>query len=102
MLMKTITNISSNGIDYIDDEGEQQFIDFESCHKNDIDARSTDQLRAFYKRLKRVAIRLTFREPPAIEFFTVPRTHFEFSTREKIWEVVRTIKEAGWRIGDGE
>ena len=65
-------------------------------------SRFTDDDKTFYEKLKRVGIRLTFRVPPAIEFYTIPRIYFEFSTREELWEIVKRIEQLGWRIGDGE
>lgn len=107
--MEEITSITSDGITYIDDEGNQQFIDFESCHQNyvmDTEKRrgliSPEEQKELYEKHKNVGIRLTFRVPPAIEFYTLPRTHLEFPTRERLYEVAYKIEKAGWRIRDGE
>lgn len=107
--MKEITSITSDGISYSDDEGNLQYIDFKSCHQNFlIDEEKTwgsdytEDRKEFYQASKYVGIRLTFRVPPAIEFYTVPRTNLEFPTRERLYEVAYKIKKAGWRTRDGE
>ena len=107
--MKEITSVIPNGINYVDEEGNQQFIDFESCHQNnlmDVEKRwgsqYTDEAREFWQRAKYVGIRFTLSDPPAIEFYTVPRIRFEFSTRDRLYEILTGIKKAGWRTNDGE
>ena len=107
--MKEITNVTSDGVTYIDEEGNQQFIDFESCHQNNLRAKEqrmgsnyTDEEKEFWQKAKYVGVRFALSDPPAIEFYTVPRIHFEFPTRESLTEVLMGIKKAGWRTNDGE
>lgn len=107
--MKEITNITPGGVHYIDEDGNPQFIDFETCQQNNIlDIKAnrgdqwTDNDKVFWQKAKYVGLRVTFRQPPAIEFYTKPRIYFEFSTRVDVWKVVSKIKEVGWRINDGE
>jgi hypothetical protein len=104
--MKEITSVTPTGIHYIDEEGNSQFIDFETCLQNymmrwerpDI----TDEDRAFWQEAKYVGVRLSFREPRLIEFYTEPRIYFEFPTKDDFYEVLSMIKKAGWRTNDGE
>ncbi len=107
--MKEITNIIHKGVHYVDDDGNPQFIDFETCQQNNVLAKKawretvwTDDDEVFWQKTKYVGLRVTFREPPAIEFYTKPRTFFEFQTRDDLWEIVSKIKEVGWRINDGD
>jgi hypothetical protein len=107
--MKEITNITPNGIHYIDDEGNPQFLDFETCYQNflmDEQKRMgspyIEERKEFYKKRKTVGTRYIFGSPPSIEFYTVPPTIFEFPTPENLGEVDYMIKKAGWRTRDGE
>jgi hypothetical protein len=107
--LKEITNISSEGITYLDEEGNSQFFDFETCSQNYVmrmekirGSGFTDEDRAFWRKGKFVGVRLTFRQAPAIEFYTEPRIYFEFPTSDDVWKVASRIKEAGWRSSDGE
>jgi len=107
--MKEITNITSDGINYVDEEGNQQFIDFESCSQNYVmrmekirGSSFTDEDRAFWQRGKFVGLRVTFRQPPALELYTEPRIYFEFPTSDDVWKVASMIKKVGWKTNDGE
>ena len=107
--MKEITNITSDGINYVDEEGNQQFIDFQSCHQNNLMDREkrlggkyTDEEREFWQRAKYVGVRFALSDPPTIEFYTVSRIRFEFPTKDRLYEVLVGIKKAGWRTNDGE
>lgn len=107
--VKEIVNVTSNGVNYLDEEGKQKFIDFETCSQNYVmrmkksqGSSFTDEDIAFWQRGKFVGVRGTFRQPPAIEFYTEPRIYFEFPTVNDVWKVVSRIKEAGWRTNDGE
>ncbi len=107
--MKQITDVTPDGAHYIDDEGNEQFIDFATCQQNNIDSiaesmgsRFTNERRAFYQQAKYVGRRYALSDPPALYFYTVPFTVFEFSTRNELSEVLVAIKQAGWRTNDGE
>ena len=103
--MKEITNITPNSIHYIDEENNTQLIDFESCHQNYVKrmgSRYTDERKEFYQASKYVGVRYAFSDPPAIVFYTVQPTTFEFPTRERLGEIAYRVKKAGWRTNDGE
>ena len=107
--MKEIVEVTLNGINYLDEEGNQKFIDFESCHQNNLmdikkrlDSQYIDEKKEFWEKAKYVGVRFALSDPPAIEFYTVPRIHFVFSTRVSLYEVLVAIKKAGWRTNDGE
>jgi len=109
-MMKQITNISSKGITYTDEDNNSQFIDFEVCSQNFVKNmenrlganKFTDQDREFWQKAKYVGLRVTFRQPPAIEFYTTPRIYFEFPTADDVRRVAYMIKKVGWRTNDGE
>jgi hypothetical protein len=104
--MKEITNVTSEGLTYIDDEGNPRFIDFETCLQNYMVRWEkdgiTDEAKAFWRKVKNVGIRFSFREPPLIVFYTEPRVYFEFPTKADFYKVLSMIKRAGWRTNDGE
>jgi hypothetical protein len=107
--MKEIIEITQDGIDYIDDDGNRQFISFEVCFQNNlkkvgkhIGLRSPEQRRKLYERMRYVGVRYTFEEPPSIQFYTEPPTRFEFATLESLYEIAYKVKKAGWRTNDGE
>lgn len=106
--MKEITGISSEGIIYIDENDNEQFIDFAICSKNyvmnwadSVGFEDNEAQEEFSKRHKYVGFRVTFTSP-AIVFYTNPRIRFEFPTVEKFYEVAYAIKKAGWRTNDGD
>ncbi len=107
--MKEITNVTSDGVHYIDEAGNPQFIDFVTCLQNYIKRLEkshgsdiTDEDRAFWQEAKYVGVRVTFREPPIIEFYTEPRIYFEFPIKDDLYKVASMIKKAGWRTNDGD
>ncbi len=77
-----ILNISHKGLEYIDDEGNQNSIDFAVCRRNWV--RYVNESGEFgTANLSEndslcVAWRDISHRPPYIEFFTEPRTRFEF------------------------
>jgi spore coat polysaccharide biosynthesis predicted glycosyltransferase SpsG len=108
-IMNEITNITPDGIAYIDEEGNQQFIDFDSCHRNNLkDIEKSlgsiyaDEEKEFWESAKYVGVRYALSDPPAVVFYTIPPIKFEFPTRESLSEVLVKVKKAGWRTNDGE
>jgi hypothetical protein len=106
---KDITSITPQGVTYIDAAGQQQFIDFKTCHKNQMawmertsGAEYTDERSEFYQQAKYVGRRYALSDPPALEFYTIPRIMFEFPTRDDLSDVLVQIKKAGWRTNDGD
>lgn len=88
--MKEIVEVTLNGINYLMDI------------KKRLGSQYTDEKKEFWENAKYVGIRFALSDPPAIEFYTVPRIHFVFSTRDSLYEVLVAIKKAGWRTNDGE
>jgi hypothetical protein len=107
--MRKITNITSAGVTYTDEEGNEQFIDFEVClqnyiktHEKYLGDRVTDEDREFWQKAKYVGVRYALSTPPSVAFYLIPPIHFEFLTREGLDEILIGIKRAGWRTNDGE
>jgi hypothetical protein len=114
-----IREITSQGIRYMDADGEEQFIDFAACYDNYVKERLSPERWALYKELnpkadndwdhyveriksdKEVAQRnILSSRFPYIEFYTQPPTRFKFASEEAYREVRQAIEEAGWRTGD--
>lgn len=107
--MKQITQITLEGVHYLDEDGNSQFIEFAICQQNNIEniknsmgSRWTEEREAFHLEAKYVGVRFALSDPPALEFYTAPRIYFEFPTRESLSKVLYDIKKAGWRTNDGE
>lgn len=112
-----IQRVTQEGLYYLDDEGGERFINFAECYKTGIAQYRqflidylpalTDQEREErvkdYKRAMKVADR-NF-DPgdtlPYIEFYTDPRTYFEFATLDKFYEVRFLIdRKTRWKTRD--
>lgn len=107
--MKEIINITPDGVHYVDDDGNPQFIDFATCQQNNIEdmkksmgSRWTDDEEAFWQSAKYVGVRYAFHDPQIIGFYTKPFIQFEFPTSESYVKALSDIKKAGWRTNDGE
>jgi hypothetical protein len=105
---KQIKNVTREGIDYIDDEGTFQHLDFQSCYDNWYMLQSSrtdpyydERSRQIAKEWKCVGHRDRYASPPYIEFFTNPLIRFEFNSPEEgFHELRRKVEKAGWRISD--
>ena len=107
--MREITKITPDGVHYIDDEDNSQFIDFATCQQNNImnlkksmGSRWTEKDEDFYQRAKYVGVRYALSDPPHLAFYTKQLIMFEFPTRESLGKVLYGVKKAGWRTNDGE
>lgn len=117
MHSENIIEVTSEGIRYLDENREEQFIDFAECYQRYLDGlndpehikgfkeanptRSDEELEAnlnYCRSLKKVADRdFTV---PYIEFYTQPRIRFNFPNRDEYDEVIWGIRKAGWRTYD--
>lgn len=117
-----IKRVTNEGLFYLDDHDEEQFIDFALCHRNHIESHSTPEALQFAKTAnnmtddalrehivdlndwKVVANRNFDGYPdslnPYIEFYTQPPIRFNFQTREEFELIRRAIHKAGWRTFD--
>lgn len=114
---KNIIEITSEGLTYLDENGERQFIDFADCYQRYLDrwndpvhlkrfkegnpTRSDEELEASLKRIR------AYKEVggrdfsvPYIEFYTEPPTRFYFSNLDEFYKVQYLLKKAGWRTFD--
>jgi hypothetical protein len=107
--MKIITNITPEGITYLDDNNNQQFIDFEICHQNNLRYHQkrlgedyTEEQREFWEKSKFIALRYALSQPPSLLFYTIPSIEIHFPSKSRLYDVVVYMKKMGWRTHDGE
>jgi hypothetical protein len=105
---KQIRNVTHEGIDYLDEQGNPQWVDFQHCYDNwfhhqslrtdpDYDERNKEIARTW----KCVGQRNICGTPPYIEFFTDPVTRFEFNSPDKGFHELRyRVHKTGWRTSD--
>lgn len=105
--MKEIIEITSNGIGYVDEDGNAHFVDFEICYRNflknrqkQMEPRYDDELKRLDREWKSVGYRRI--SGPYIEFFTIPPTRFDFSSVGKFSEIAHKVRKAGWATIDGD
>jgi len=94
-----ILSITSDGLVYLDDQ-EEKFIDFKTCRRNWVqyvnhsgDFKTTGLSE---RDTTCVAWRDFFSKPPYIEFFTQPRTRFEFFAPPTFFERLLGRPARGW------
>ena len=115
---KQIKDITPEGITYLDDNGNEQFIDFAVCYANfvkevtspehwEIIKKSNnytdeawDNYRQGIERWKRVGQRDFVAHPPYIEFLSDPIIRFEFETMDEFYQVEGRVRKLGWRTMD--
>jgi hypothetical protein len=114
---KRISRIDQQGLCYIDEQGNECFIDFETCRRNWVIYVNTSGefvgKNISLRDTNCVGWRSIVGKPPNIEFFSEPRTRFEFSL--KLWERIlglnkrfykdfhqlqKQIIDAGWTTMD--
>ncbi len=93
-----IVELRDDGIVYIDDEGVQQFIDFEACYQRYIVMVRQIQGREPISGWKEIARRDIINR--FVTFHTEPPTRFDFSTEEAWQEVVDHVYKIGWHTFD--
>jgi hypothetical protein len=119
---KQIRKVTPEGVVYLDENGDEQFIDFAACYKNYFTRRTspeewevikkvnnkTDVDWEWYvervKRWREVGGRQILTPPladgPYIEFHTEPSTRFKFETEQEFQKVRNAIGRTGWKTGD--
>ncbi len=104
--MKKVESIFDEGLEYIDDSGNKQWIDFNACYNEYLRQREalgelyTAERREIDKKWRRIGNRDLSASPPFIEFFTQPVTRFNFDSDDEFHKVRFQIKKAGWRTFD--
>lgn len=108
--MKNLKDITSEGIAYINEAGEDCFVDFKKCNEGWIEYRikteklADDVIKEVKKRDKCVGQRNSCSDPRFIEFFTYPKfTRFAFKESEQCPNPEKSFSEfknkiilAGW------
>jgi hypothetical protein len=109
--MKHITQITEQGLYYIDETGQTLFIDFDACYRKWYGRQLAkmdnwkEVVRLFNNAMrgwKEIGERNSIWEPPYITFYTEPEVTFEFETADQMLEIVYTIArfQCGWGIFD--
>lgn len=114
--------LTAQGISYLDDEDDEQFIDFQQCYENHLADMASDSVWQVVKELnkktdvyrdeyiqrlrnaKQIGDRniLTFpwEDGPYIEFYTIPPIRFKFGSVDEWSTILNGIRRAGWRTFD--
>ncbi len=104
-----IKKVTSKGIYYVNQFGEDSFLDFKECNKNWLKYKARqenlgdEQISFLRKEDTTVGQRYVTNESSFIEFFTKPFTKFEFKCPdqiEKFDELVILIFKYGWKTID--
>ncbi len=105
--MGQITSVTMTGINYVDDGGNPQFIDFETCYQNflmdqrrRLGSQYMDAHKEFYDWYKSIGFRSAF--TMRLWFYADPPVEFEIPTEDSFWQILMGIKKAGFRTTDGE
>ena len=87
-MVKHIKNITHAGIDYIDEDGNPRFVDFQVCYDEWFAALSeARKATAIKHKFKCVGNRNILAVPPYVEFFTQPITRFEFTSEDGYYDL---------------
>jgi hypothetical protein len=115
---KNIIEITSEGLLYLNENEETQFINFEDCYQRYLDrwndpdnvrrfregnpTRSDEELDASLERI-RAKKEVGWRDfsVPYIRFYTEPPIRFDFSDITEFHSVEGLVRKAGWRTFDG-
>jgi hypothetical protein len=117
---KQIQEVTAEGIRYVDDSGNEQFIDFEACYQNYVRRRTSAEHWEGFKQLnhltdadwddhvewvkshKLVGARniLGCGGSPFLEFYTEPPTRFEFTVLDEFHRVCYLMRKVGWHTND--
>lgn len=111
--MNIIKDITLEGINYIDSNGVEGFIDFKQCNENWIQYRkrkenlSDENVNEIRKKDRCIGQRDACASTPFIELFTKPFTRFEFVKSDEYPDPIEAFKKlkesimnAGWTTLD--
>jgi hypothetical protein len=109
--MKHITQITEQGLHYIDETGQTLFIDFDACYRNWYGRQMAqaevwwDVVRLFNHAMhgwKEIGQSNSMWTTAYLTFYTEPEVTFEFETADEMLEVRNTIfqLDCGWGIFD--
>ena len=103
-----IRSVTTEGVEFVDELGNTQFIDFSMCYQNYLKREIRAQIPYVTEGQKRpntilkyVGQRDVCGNPPYIELFTDPLTRFEFNSSDQgFYEFEQRIRRAGWKTLD--
>jgi hypothetical protein len=113
-----IKHITPEGITYLDDEGNEQFIDFAACYANYVKQKTSPEywerikqlnnftdadweryvqrIKSFKEIGNRNVLEMPWADGPYIEFHTDPPIRFKFDTQEEYRKVISAIRHTDW------
>lgn len=95
-----IKNLTEAGLEYIDENGDTQFIDFKSCAKNSLDLLNLHTSTSQFIGKRNILGTFWGTTPCYMEFFTLPLTRIVFKNTEIFGKWRWQIKQTGWLIHD--
>ena len=119
---KQIKDVTPEGITYLDNDGNEQFIDFAQCHTNYVQKKTSPEYWEKMKQLnnwtdanwesyieevkgwkeigKRNILEMPWGDGPYIEFHTEPSIRFKFASKEEYGKVMTAIMQTEWKTFD--
>jgi hypothetical protein len=122
---KRIQSITADGLVYLNDSGDEEFIDFSACYSyyfkratspeyierlKDLNPQTQwddERVKKYVERRtkwREIALRNIIGDPwgtaPYLEFYTEPCIRFEFATEDEYRETRYLIEQYGWRTHD--
>lgn len=119
---KQIREITAKGLLYVDDNGEEQFIEFSDCYDNHLSrytnperleiikqvnnfddeqlAKSIERKKQYKAIGDRQILSPPWGDGPYIEFYTDPPLRFNFDSEDEFSEVRSEIENGGWTTYD--
>lgn len=104
-----VTSVSQRRVEYLDEAGQERFIDLEQCarnwvryyHEHEQDFVWVDSAESAATWNSRcVGQRGALDDPPWVEFMNERRTRFEFASCEAISALLGPLSKAGWHTFD--
>lgn len=90
-----IVRITAERLDYIDMAGRSRSLDLRLCHQNWMKRHETISKEPW------VGERGVLDGPPWVEFLGERTVRFEFESTDALADVLRPLRELGWRTRDG-
>lgn len=113
---KQIQNITESRLTYLDEKGEENFIDFMTCHKNflikqlssetlkqvkELNCMNDEELLEYilkFREWREVGTRdMTIR---TVMFHTLPQIQFKFETTESFYNFIGVLAKSDWKTFD--
>jgi hypothetical protein len=119
---KQIREVTSDGIRYVDDQGEERFIDFAVCYQNYVKKRTSPEYWETHKQVNNLTdadwdrhvervmkwkeigrsqpLEPPWSDGPFVEFHTEPSTRFQCETIDEYVNLLSSIEKTRWKTFD--